>query len=167
MINRLMTTSSKSLTLADINYIERSTLKKWIQQGQTNLGEKFQVVDVRDNDHIGGHIINSKHIPAGKFKDASSGQTMSKLLSYLRDTHGTCVVFHCMLSQVRGPSSAMKFMRYCNELLETSQDEQEKEFILNLRITILRGGFAKWQEDYGDDPSLTQGYQKDIWKYGY
>jgi Cdc25 family phosphatase len=35
------------------------------------------------------------------------------------------------------------------------------------KVWVLRGGFVKWQELYGEDDSVTDAYQKDIWKYGY
>lgn len=154
--------SPKLFTVADVKYIDGSTLRTWILQGHTNLGSKFQIVDVRDEDHVGGHIIHSIHIPSTKFND-----NLSTLLQRLEEQKKDTVIFHCMLSQQRGPSSAMRFMRYLNEKLEMSEDEQECEFIENMNICILRGGFGKWQSSYGDDPRLTDSYQKDIWKYGY
>lgn len=159
--------SSRIFTVGDMKYIEGSTLKTWILQGHTNLGSKFQVIDVRDADYVGGHIINCKHIESRKFKDGNSLLTLSLLLNNLREKNQQVVVFHCMLSQQRGPSSAMRFMRYLNEKLELSNDEAEVKFIENMKIFILRGGFGKWQESYGDDPNLTEGYEKEIWKFGY
>lgn len=66
------------------------------------------------------------------------------------------IVFHCALSQQRGPSAAMKFLRSVND-----GDLDGKS------VWILRGGFTKWQELYGEDGEVTEGYEKDIWKFGY
>ena len=33
------------------------------------------------------------------------------------------------------------------------------------RVYVLRGGFTEWQEKYGEDEKLTEGYQKDIWEF--
>jgi Cdc25 family phosphatase len=159
--------SYKVFTVADVKYLDGPTLKSWILQGHTNLGSNFQIIDVRDGDYIGGHIVCSKHIESNSFKNEKSIQTLSLLLNTLRQKKQDTVVFHCMLSQQRGPSSAMRFMRYLNEKLELSQDQQELEFVQSVKIYILRGGFGKWQEVYGEDPKLTEGYRKDIWKYGY
>lgn len=156
--------SRQIFTVSDVKFIEPQTLKSWIVQGHTNMGNKFQIIDVRDNDYIGGHIINCKHIESTKFKNNS---TMSLLLNNLRTMNQNTVIFHCMLSQQRGPSSAMKFMRYLNEKLENSNDNDEIEFIQNMNIFILRGGFSNWQSLYGEDKELTENYAKDIWKYGY
>ncbi len=159
--------SSKLFNVSDVKYLDPQTLKEWILQGRTNLGSKFVVVDVRGDDHVGGHIINSVHIKSGKFKDESSTTTMSSLLHSMRQERQETVVFHCMLSQQRGPSSAVKFMHYLNRKLESSNDEEEIKFIEGLQINILRGGFSSWQSLYGEDINLTANYAKDIWKYGY
>lgn len=156
-----------TFTVADIKYLLDPTLKVWILQGHTNLGSPFQVIDVRDSDYVGGHIINSLHIEASKFKNGQSSETLSKLLNKLRENGQDTVVFHCMLSQQRGPSSAMSFMRYLNQRLETSKDHDEVEFIRNMKIYVLRGGFGKWQQEYGEDPHLTENYAKDVWRHGY
>lgn len=66
------------------------------------------------------------------------------------------IVFHCALSQQRGPSAAMKFLRSVQD-----GDLDGKS------VWILRGGFTRWQELYGEDNEVTEGYQKDIWKFGY
>ncbi|GAV30564.1 hypothetical protein PMKS-004078 [Pichia membranifaciens] len=154
-------------TVADIKYILDSTLKSWILQGHTSLGTPFQVIDVRDSDYVGGHIINSLHIESNKFKNEKSAETLSNLLKKLRENGQETVVFHCMLSQQRGPSSAMRFSRYLNERINASNDEDELAFIENIKIYVLRGGFGRWQQEYGEDPQLTENYAKDVWKYGY
>lgn len=133
-----------SLTAASLKYIEPATLKSWVLQGKTNLGSKFLIIDVRDSDYIGGHIKNSHNIPA---QEVSS--EVSNILKKLRNADTNTVIFHCMLSQQRGPSSAMRFQRYLNERLELSNDDDEKKFINSLNVYILRGGFGKWQESYG------------------
>ena len=35
------------------------------------------------------------------------------------------------------------------------------------KVLVLRGGFTQWQEKYGSDKQLTEGWQKDIWEFGY
>lgn len=159
--------STNIFTVADVKYLSGPTLKTWILQGHTNLGSPFQIVDVRDSDYVGGHIKTSQHIEAKNFKNETSLQTLSHLLNNMKQNHQDTIVFHCMLSQQRGPSSAMRFMRYLNERIELSQDQDELEFVTNIKVYVLRGGFGKWQEAYGEDPNLTEGYQKDIWKFGY
>lgn len=59
------------------------------------------------------------------------------------------VVFHCTLSQQRGPSSALRYLRERDRLagkgeVEARQDggkvEEKQE------VAVLEGGFVKWQE---------------------
>jgi hypothetical protein len=35
------------------------------------------------------------------------------------------------------------------------------------KVYVLDRGFVGWQERYGEDPRLTEGYRKEIWKEGY
>lgn len=149
-------------TISDVKYIDPQTLKQWITIGTTNLGSKFVIIDVRDSDYAGGHIVESVHIPYSSFRD----EQLPLLLNRMRENGQDTAVFHCMLSQQRGPSAAMKFMHYLNEELARSTNQSEIEFIENIKIRILRGGFSGWQQLYGDDHRLTEEYDTRLWKFG-
>jgi rhodanese-related sulfurtransferase len=58
------------------------------------------VVDVRDDDYEGGHIKGCVHSPSASLLSGGVDQLREKL----KDT--PVVVFHCALSQVRGPKAA-------------------------------------------------------------
>ncbi|KAA6414903.1 MAG: hypothetical protein FRX48_01653 [Lasallia pustulata] len=64
----------------------------------------YAIVDVRDDDHVGGHIRSSTHVPS-----RTLGQRMPGLVRELWDRE--VVVFHCALSQQRGPSAAVGYLR--------------------------------------------------------
>lgn len=59
------------------------------------------VIDVRDDDHIGGHIAGSTHVPS-----STLDYRVPELVRTLQ--RKKVVVFHCMLSQQRGPSAALR-----------------------------------------------------------
>lgn len=42
-------------------------------------------------------------------------------------------------------------------------EEEKKE----QKVYVLDQGFVGWQERFGEDPRLTEGYRKEIWKNGY
>ncbi|KAF3778713.1 Dual specificity phosphatase [Nymphaea thermarum] len=92
---------------------------------------KVAVIDVRDEERkYDGHIAGSLHVASGSFSE-----NLPSLLAQVKakDT----VVFHCALSQVRGPSCARKFARY----LENVNDD------INIKeIMILEGGFNRWSD---------------------
>ncbi|PGH16724.1 hypothetical protein AJ79_01597 [Helicocarpus griseus UAMH5409] len=111
---------------------------------------KVAIVDVRDSDHIGGHIYSSAWHPS-----ATLSQQLPALVDTLRDKEK--VVFHCALSQQRGPSAALKYMREREAVLG-------KEECAKQTVYVLDGGFVLWQEKYGDDKRLTEAYVKDIWE---
>jgi len=125
------------------------------------------------------------------------------------------VVFHCALSQQRGPTAALKYTREREGILaedrakaahtaaETKEEAQatagrtvarsqededtaarrdggltdnqeaaaRQEQSGSLRddqvVYVLEQGFVGWQEQYGEDANLTEGYRREIWKDGY
>lgn len=67
------------------------------------------------------------------------------------------VIFHCSLSQQRGPSAALRYARERARILGDEECEKQK-------VSVLDGGFVQWQEKYGEDVRLTEAYAKDIWQ---
>lgn len=71
------------------------------------------------------------------------------------------VVFHCALSQQRGPSAALKYIREKDEMLNrVGAGEGKKE----QKVFVLDRGFVGWQEVFGTDERLTEAYVKDLWE---
>ena len=102
-------------------------------------------------DHIGGHIKSSIWIPS-----SSLDYRIPELIRVLKDKEQ--VIFHCALSQQRGPSAALRYLRERERLLgKDGEDKKPQE------VSVLDGGFTQWQSKYGEDERLTEGYVKDIW----
>lgn len=81
-------------------------------------------MDVRQDDVYGGHIVGSRHYPFHEVADS--------LESIVADAKGKDrVVFHCSLSQQRGPEACRLFSR----ALERSSQAQIKP-----ELYILDGG---------------------------
>jgi rhodanese-related sulfurtransferase len=141
-------------------------------------------------DHIGGHIRHSIHAPSHTLD-----HKIPELVRKLKDKE--TVVFHCALSQQRGPSAALRYIRERERLLgvgakleggsgvwevlkknrevggkegeadadaEWEDVEEEKK---EQKVYVLDRGFVGWQERFGEDSRLTEGYRKEIWKDGY
>jgi len=107
-----------------------------LESGSSSLA----IIDVRDSDHIGGHIRGSLHRPSQSITE-SSIQDLIKELGEKKD-----VVFHCALSQQRGPSVALKYARARKEVMARQTSSQEEEKGKEQTVWILEGGFVKWQE---------------------
>ncbi|KAJ1567798.1 hypothetical protein HK096_008629, partial [Nowakowskiella sp. JEL0078] len=101
-----------------------------------------------DEDFVGGHIKGARNIPIQQVLDDSNSEA---LISSLKDIPK--VIFHCALSQVRGPKGALTYKRMTEGV---TNGEQE--------ILVLRGGFAQWQEKYGKQLDLTEDYDEETWK---
>jgi rhodanese-related sulfurtransferase len=122
--------------------------------------QKVAVVDVRDSDHIGGHIKSSRHVPSGTLN-----YTVSELVRTLKGTEK--VVFHCALSQERGPSAARKYIQERQRTLGSAsvaeeavweddgepKERDETGAVKSQEVYVLDGGFVKWQQKY-----VQQGY---------
>jgi len=109
--------------------------------------EKLLVVDVRDDDYLGGHIKGSKNMPSRRL-----AEQLPQLVRESADEK--TVVFHCMLSQVRGVKAA----RMYEEARRMMGYDEEAQ-----KILILQGGFQEWQRMHGPDPELTAEWIKDLW----
>lgn len=136
-------------------------------------------------DYIGGHIKGSQNVPSHKL-DAM----LPTLVRQLQDKE--TVVFHCALSQQRGPSAALRYIRERDRLMpkevetklaatveeavgadgegkekKQGEKEEEKKKPVDQKVFVLDRGFVGWQEAFGLDERLTEGYSKELWRDGY
>ncbi|KAF1813386.1 Rhodanese-like protein [Eremomyces bilateralis CBS 781.70] len=147
-----------TISISTLQRISPSTLASRLSSLQAPLsdsGSSIAVIDVRDSDYIGGHILGCQNVPY-----ANLDWKMPELVRELKNKD--TVVFHCALSQQRGPSAALQYLRERERLLsgEAGGEKNVQE------VVVLDGGFTKWQETYGTDEKLTEGYLKDIWAFG-
>jgi Cdc25 family phosphatase len=100
------------------------------------------------------------------------------LVRQLRDKK--TVVFHCALSQQRGPGAALRYIRERERVTASDSqagagnaqpDERQvsgtQDGPVEQKVYVLDRGFVGWQEAYGEDERLTEGYRKDLWQDGY
>lgn len=100
------------------------------------------IIDVRDDDYFGGHIRNALNYPSSSFSENIS-QLQNEVSSKDR------VVFHCQLSQVRGPACAKKYF------LNTDTRKN------NQKVYVLIGGFSNWVSSF--DGELTDDFIPDLY----
>ncbi|CCK71134.1 phosphatase YCH1 KNAG_0G00780 [Huiozyma naganishii CBS 8797] len=149
-------------SVADIEYVTAEQLYEWLQLGHTAgvpgvPGEPFAVVDVRGSDFVGGHIAGCIHAPSGSLKHGAGIAELIHTLEQVRSRGGgkrVNVVFHCAQSQQRGPTSALRFLR-------SLAPEQRTHY----RVWVLQGGFNRWQDVYGEDSTVTEGYEPSLWQW--
>ncbi|KIW91856.1 uncharacterized protein Z519_07826 [Cladophialophora bantiana CBS 173.52] len=158
--------SSNLVTLSSLKYVHPTTLGPLLLDPTEKA--KIAIIDVRDSDHIGGNIHGSTWIPLQQLD-----VRMPELLRTLKDKEK--VIFHCMLSQQRGPKAALTYARAkkradAKEAAEQAQSQEEEEANQNRtesspqqEICVLEGGFGSWQARFGEDPRLTADYQPDLW----
>ncbi|KAK4225385.1 Rhodanese-like domain-containing protein [Podospora fimiseda] len=164
-----------SITLSSLNRITAPVLSQLLL-ADTAAGKdtsSIAIVDVRDDDYIGGHIKSALNFPS-RTLDA----TLPTLIRQLEGKE--TVVFHCALSQQRGPGAALRYLREKERLaaLEAAKKKKNKDgeeieqgedklVSTKQKVYVLDRGFVGWQEEYGTDERLTEGYRKELWADGY
>jgi Cdc25 family phosphatase len=117
------------------------------------------------------------------FPSVSLDATMPTLLRKLADKE--TVVFHCALSQQRGPGAALQYLREREAAAADAAGQKtggavegEKgngdgarvvkgTEVKPQKVYVLDRGFVGWQEVYGLDERLTDAYRKELWEQGY
>lgn len=140
--------------------------------------KRVLVVDVREDDHKGGHIPGSINMPAGTFHE-----NVDKLLK--QATSADTVIFHCMFSQQRGPRTARMFAEALQAQAKQHQsssssdstataDNDAKSSDSTLKqptVAVLTGGFKGWlkyartHSDAQLRKKLIEKYDKKVWGY--
>ncbi|KAJ7069600.1 Rhodanese-like domain-containing protein [Mycena amicta] len=132
-----------------VKYISRDELADLIKSESKVSGKDYLVVDVRDDDFAGGNIVNAKNIPSREF---SVG--VFNLAQHSKNVE--VMVFHCALSQVRGPKAARIYEETRQNLnLEAQHGPQE--------VFVLRDGFTEFQRKFKDDPVLVEKWDEETW----
>jgi rhodanese-related sulfurtransferase len=95
------------------------------------------VIDVRRNDHAGGHVRGSTQCPAQSFYD-----DLPTFLERYRNTEK--VAFYCSSSAGRGPRCAGWYQDYLNERGTTTSTAY-----------VLQGGIKAWLAKYESEEGLV------------
>lgn len=131
-----------SVSIANLPRISGEKLAILVRSKSPSLA----VIDVRDSDYIGGHIAGGTNVPVH-----THDYKMPELVRTLKDKE--TVVFHCALSQQRGPSSALRYLRERERLLGAEVQKEDEgagdaPSVKGQTVYVLEGGFVKWQESY-------------------
>lgn len=102
-------------TMATLRRMSREQLSSLLLSPDTS---KVAVIDVRDDDHVGGHINSSIHIPSSSLDH--------RIPEIVRTMAGKeIVVFHCALSQQRGPAATLRYLRERESKLEKGKMDKD------------------------------------------
>ncbi|KAK3836957.1 MAG: Rhodanese-like protein [Linnemannia elongata] len=147
-------------------FVDGDVVKDLLEDKSKVPGKDYLIIDVRDSDYIGGHIRGSVNIPSQDLRD----QLPTLIEEYKAVPQ---LIFHCALSQVRGPKAANRWA----EALAARDDaaaadvaateraavEAANKGPLTQHVNILRGGFGEWQRQYKNDKNLVEDYVPDYW----
>ncbi|KAF9136716.1 hypothetical protein BGX30_010930 [Mortierella sp. GBA39] len=147
-------------------FVDGAVVKDILEDKSKVPGKDYLIIDVRDSDYIGGHIRGSVNIPAHDIRE-----NLPTLIEEYKAVPQ--LIFHCALSQVRGPKAANRWA----EALAARDDaaaadvaateraavEAANKGPLTQQVNILRGGFGEWQRQYKNDKNLVEDYVADYW----
>ncbi|KAJ2369183.1 Cdc25 phosphatase Ibp1 [Coemansia sp. RSA 2611] len=136
------------------SFITAAELGKLVRDPKKKAGADYLVVDVRDSDYPVGHIPGALNVPAHEMYQRA-GEIISNY------SHVPVVVFHCMLSQQRGPKSARIYRDIVQERLRIAPADSP---LLDQKIQVLDRGFAGWVDAFLEsEPSLIEGFNQEEW----
>lgn len=148
--------STSRATAMPIKYITADELAAVIKDPAKKPGEDYLVVDVRDDDYAGGNIPGGRNIPSRDFH-----LHVNDLIKQAHEKELKLVVFHCSLSQQRGPKAARVYSEIRGNLYPALKDSPDRE------VAILRDGFSSFQAKFRNDPKLVENWEKDVWDNQY
>jgi Cdc25 family phosphatase len=81
-----------------------------VLESKTSLNSSIVVIDVRDDDYVGGHIPGAVNVPSTSWGDTRVVDRLVDdfVLSPDKEEKKT-IIFHCMQSKQRGVLCASKF----------------------------------------------------------
>lgn len=145
---------------SEYQYISQDKLRELLNSSDPTI-----VIDVRDEDFYeplgdgwyaedklgskGGKIKGACNIPSEVFLDK-----MDKINQQIESqTHKAKVhlVFHCMLSQQRGPKCARNYLRYLFEFNDQPTEKPLKN--IEICVHVLEGGFSAWYKRFSQSSS--------------
>ncbi|EQC36563.1 hypothetical protein SDRG_06009 [Saprolegnia diclina VS20] len=105
--------------------------------------QSVRIIDVRDSDFIGGHIRGAVNLPEDHFQDDDDVDAVVEDFKAVPQ-----IVFHCMMSQIRGPFCAKRFKSRMEICLEDAPHKPD--------VRVLYGGFQLFGREYRNDPELVE-----------
>ncbi|KAH9851699.1 Rhodanese-like protein [Lenzites betulinus] len=131
-----------------LKYITPDELAAIIKSDKVS-GKDYCVIDVRDDDWAGGNIKGAQNTPSSQF--------YVQVHDLVQKTKSVpTVVFHCALSQVRGPKAARIYAEARDQLEGDGED-------IPHQVLVLQGGFSDFQAKYRNDPELVENWSKEVW----
>jgi Cdc25 family phosphatase len=142
-----------------VEYLSRAELAEIIKLGK----ECISIIDVRDEDFVGGHIKGAINSPSEDLEDDDELEALvGKVCLGKRRNKCSKVVFHCMKSQERGPTCARRFANKLSLLMDEETEENSDNKLPT--IFVLQGGFEEFAAAYSNDIALCDDINTTKWK---
>ncbi|KAJ2541525.1 Cdc25 phosphatase Ibp1 [Coemansia sp. RSA 1853] len=135
-------------------FIGAQELARLVRDPAKTAGTDYLVVDVRDSDFAVGHIPGALNVPAHDMY-AKAGSIIDAY------SHVPLVVFHCMLSQQRGPKAARIYREVVSGRLKVAADGDP---LFGQTVRVLDRGFGGWVDAFlKTEPDLIADFDQEMW----
>ncbi|KAG2449115.1 hypothetical protein HYH02_005863 [Chlamydomonas schloesseri] len=129
-----------------VQYLEPAQLATALRHPKSR--DRVLVLDVRDEDFIGGHVKGAVNSPSELWGNEPH---VDSLIDQHIAGKADMVVVHCMFSQQRGPRCALELARRLEAL--------EQPLLAPLpQVYVLRGGFTGFVRHYKSESDLVEGF---------
>jgi len=116
------------------------------------------VVDVRDEDAIGGCVRGAIQLPDATLATAEGLVHLAHKALELGDEG--MIVFHCMESLRRGPRCAKRLTQYLGAIQSRFNIELNKP-----QIKVLAGGADQWMRNFWQQQEFVENFDDDYWGF--
>ncbi|KAJ2776149.1 Cdc25 phosphatase Ibp1 [Coemansia javaensis] len=136
------------------SFISADELARDVRDPDKRPGVDYLIVDVRDEDYHVGHIPGAINVPAHDMR-LRAGELIDRYRAV------PSVVFHCALSQQRGPKSARIYREIVRERLRGAAPSDP---LAAQTVRVLRHGFVGWADRFrAAEPALVEDFDQARW----
>ncbi|KAI9291761.1 Rhodanese-like protein [Neoconidiobolus thromboides FSU 785] len=136
----------------EIEFIDPKQLAEDILNDKLRVNDDIAIVDVRDNDFVGGNVTGVINSPSKKYEDEKQ-----ELYNRVKDKKR--VIFYCGSSTGRGPRIAGFYKDFLNQ----RQKEDDFDGNKDQKVEVLSYGFKAWYPLYKDETKLVENFDPLIW----
>lgn len=111
-----------------VRYFERISAMELAEALRAPTARRPLIIDVRDTDFAGGHIRSAVNLPEDSFMEDDDVDALVE-----KYKNEETIVFHCMMSQIRGPFCARRFLSRMAVVLENEEKQPD--------VRVLTGGY--------------------------
>lgn len=147
---------ANQIGLEDVEYMKCESLLNILKDDKQKNNKDYIVIDVRDNDIIGGHIINSINI-----QQINIEKHWVEIINKYNSI--PLIIFHCQYSEIRAPATFQRYKFLKKSIIDLykkkcemnknneEQQEMKKDEVENDKKSMISIKFQQIEFDLNDE----------------